>query len=132
MVRKSPLSHKFDLINGTGIFGVLGGRTRNLFSMEKKLKRNSLRRFNHPHFILDALRAAYPHQPTRDELQKMARIRRKDFIKKLKYLISCGSIKRIGSGTKAVPFRFTLPEFLPIQNSKVESKPSRFSLTFVG
>lgn len=125
-------SNVLDLISGTGIFRVLGGRTRNLFSMEKKLKRNSLRRFNQIHLILEILKTTYPYLPTRDELQIMVRIRRKDFIKKLKYLISCGSVQRIGKGTKTEPYRFTLPELLPIQNSRVESKPRRFSLTFAG
>lgn len=101
-------------------------------NLKKALQRNDNWRFNQPHLILEALQAVYPYQPTRDELQVLARIRRKVFIRKLNYLINSGLISRNGHGVKKKPFRFNLTRYQQLTPQRnTEKKPQRIFLMFV-
>lgn len=68
------------------------------------------RTFNHPHIIMAVLRELKDQTPTRDQLQKLSRIRRRRFIVVLKHLLDSGSIIRVGAGTKFSPFLYALAE----------------------
>lgn len=73
------------------------------------LPRGQERLQNHWRIILAMLHLARPYFPTRDQLQKLTRIRRKRFIEVLRYLMYTRSVIRSGQGTKEDPFRYRLP-----------------------
>ena len=73
------------------------------------MKRGQRRRMAYHLIIVEALRAL-SGKPTRDELQKFSKIRRKRFIQVLKHLLETESVKRFGTGTKFDPHRFGLGE----------------------
>ena len=73
------------------------------------MKRGRQRRAAHGHIVIETLRAITGGAPTKDELQKLSRIRRDRFIPVLKYLIGAGAVVRSGTGRKFDPFRFSLP-----------------------
>jgi hypothetical protein len=75
------------------------------------LPRGQERLKNHYRIILAILNIAGPQSPTRDQLQKLTRIRRKRFIEVLRYLMHTRSVVRFGDGTKESPFRYRLPSF---------------------
>ena len=58
--------------------------------------------------IIEALKVHVGKAPTRDELQRLAGIKRKTFIPTLKSLIADGVVLKQKSGTKGNPFRYTL------------------------
>lgn len=64
---------------------------------------------SHFHIVMAILELARPGSPTRDQLQKLTRIRRKRFIAVLRYLVETGSVIKFGQGTKQDPFRYRLP-----------------------
>jgi len=72
--------------------------------------RGKARTFNHPHIIMTVLRKLKGQMPTRDQLQKFSRIRRKRFIVVLKHLLDTGSVTRVGEGTKFSPYLYALGE----------------------
>jgi hypothetical protein len=73
-------------------------------------KRGANRRMSHNHIIIETLRVLREQKPTRDQLQKLSKIRRKRFIAVLKYLIEMGSVRRLGTGTKFDPYLYVLGE----------------------
>lgn len=73
------------------------------------LPRGEERLRSHWRIVLAILHLASPHCPTRDQLQKLTRIRRKRFIEVLRYLMHTRSVVRSGQGTKEDPFRYRLP-----------------------
>jgi len=73
------------------------------------MKRGQQRRMSLPLIVIETLRAT-SGKPTRDQLQKFSRIRRKRFIPILKHLLETDSVVRTGSGTKFDPFRYALGE----------------------
>lgn len=75
------------------------------------LPRGKERLKNHYRIILAVLHLAGPHSPTRDQLQKLTRIRRKRFIEVLRFLMHTRSVVRFGEGTKESPFRYRIPSF---------------------
>ncbi|OQW48545.1 MAG: hypothetical protein A4S09_13670 [Proteobacteria bacterium SG_bin7] len=72
------------------------------------LPRGPKRRDNHFRIVAAILHLAHPLSPTRDQLQKLSRIRRKRFIQVLRYLVDTGTVIRTGEGTKESPFRYRL------------------------
>lgn len=73
-------------------------------------KRGQNRRMTHGLIVIETLRAISGGKPTRDQLQKFSKIRRKRFIVVLKHLIEIESVKRTGSGTKFDPYLYELGE----------------------
>lgn len=73
------------------------------------LPRGQERLKSHWRIVLAILHIARPHCPTRDQLQKLTKIRRKRFIEVLRYLMYTRSVVRFGQGTKEDPFRYRLP-----------------------
>ncbi len=73
------------------------------------LPRGKERYDSHFHIVMAILDLARPGSPTRDQLQVLARIRRKRFIAVLKYLVDTGAVIKFGQGTKEDPFRYQLP-----------------------
>ena len=78
---------------GNGDFIFLGKRAR-----ERRNKQREL--------IIEVLQNVAPDRPTRDELQKLAGIRREPFIKVLKRLMDKGEVFRYGTGVRGDPFTF--------------------------
>ena len=74
------------------------------------MPRGQAKRMAHGLIIIETLRAISGGKPTRDELQKFSKLRRKRFIVVLKYLLETESVVRSGSGTKFDPFRYALGE----------------------
>lgn len=74
------------------------------------MKRGSNRRMNYHNIIVTTLRVLRDQKPTRDQLQKLSKIRRKRFIEVLKYLLKNESVKRLGTGTKFDPYVYMLGE----------------------
>lgn len=72
------------------------------------LPRGPERRDNHFRIVAAILHLAGPLSPTRDQLQKLSRIRRKRFIQVLRYLVDTGAVTKFGQGTKEDPFKFRL------------------------
>lgn len=64
------------------------------------LGRGRERRESHFHIVIETLRELDPQMPSRDQLQKIVRIRRKRFIRVLQYLVNTGTVIRTGSGKK--------------------------------
>lgn len=73
------------------------------------MKRSADRRNRIREIIVEVLKNVTPAKPTRDELQKLCKVRRTRFIPMLKSLLERGSVERTGSGTKTDPFRYRLP-----------------------
>lgn len=77
------------------------------------LRRGAEKRQRAWEIIVEVLKAVSPKCPTRDQLQKLCRIRRKKFIGLLKSLIETGTIHKVGSGTKGDPFVYAIdPKYL--------------------
>ena len=74
------------------------------------LPRGKERRESHFQIVLATLRFLSPEYPTRDQLQKASRIRRKRFIQVLKYLLNTGTVVKFGAGEKRNPFLFKLSD----------------------
>ena len=72
------------------------------------IKKRDDRRFAHHLLIIEAVRRKVGLSPTKDELQGLAKIRRKRFIQILAYLLKTGDIERFGNGRKGEPFRYKL------------------------
>ena len=73
------------------------------------LPRGKERYDSHFHIVTAILDLARPGAPTRDQLQKLVRIRRRRFIQVLRYLVDTGAVIKFGEGTKEDPFRYRLP-----------------------
>lgn len=73
------------------------------------LPRGQERYDSHFHIVMAILDLARPGAPTRDQLQKLVKIRRRRFIQVLRYLVDTGSVIKFGQGTKEDPFRYRLP-----------------------
>jgi hypothetical protein len=71
------------------------------------MKRGQRRRLSYHLIIIETLRAL-SGKPTRDQLQKFSKIRRKRFIPVLRHLLEIGSVLRTGTGTKFDPFLYEL------------------------
>lgn len=80
------------------------------FSPVMALKRGADRRLYHRAIIVEVLRLIDPQAPTKGNLQRLTKIRRKSFLPLLRHLIECGFVCRIGTGTKGDPFRYRLRE----------------------
>ena len=74
------------------------------------MKRGKQRRMSYHAIIIETLRALGDQRPTRDQLQKFSKIRRKRFIMVLKQLLETESVKRNGSGTRCDPYKYALGE----------------------
>jgi hypothetical protein len=74
------------------------------------MPRGQAKRMAHGLIVIETLREICGGKPTRDQLQKFSKIRRKRFILLLKHLIETESVKRIGSGTKFDPYLYELGE----------------------
>ena len=74
------------------------------------MQRGQAKRMAHALIVIETLRAISGGKPTRDQLQKFSKLRRKRFIQVLKYLLETASIVRSGEGTKFSPFRYALAE----------------------
>ena len=74
------------------------------------LRRGQERRMSYHLIIVETLRSLGDQRPTRDQLQKCAKIRRKQFVAVLKYLLETRSVERIGGGTRFVPYLYVLGE----------------------
>lgn len=73
------------------------------------LPRGKERYDSHFHIVIAILDLAHPGAPTRDQLQKLVRIRRRRFIQVLRYLVDTGAVIKFGQGTKQEgPFRYRL------------------------
>lgn len=72
------------------------------------IKKRDLRKHAHHAIIIETLRGMTGQMPTRDQLQKFVRIRRKRFIQILKYLLETQDVERTGTGSKNCPFRYRL------------------------
>jgi hypothetical protein len=62
--------------------------------------------------ILDALKNWTGLAPDRDTLQRMAGIKRRNFIPALKILVTDGAILKVGDGTRGSAFRYKIPNTL--------------------
>lgn len=80
------------------------GRANDILTMP----RGQARRMAHGLIIIETLRAISGGKPTRDQLQKFSKLRRKRFIQVLKHLLETASVIRSGSGTKFDPYRYEL------------------------
>ena len=69
---------------------------------------NEQRQKNQRQIVIETLRSMCDMKPTRDQLQKLAHIRRKRFIVVLKDLLSNGEVERTGTGTKKDPYLYRL------------------------
>ena len=74
------------------------------------LRRSENRKHAHHLIVIEFLKGMVGINPTRDQLQKLVRIRRRRFIQVLKYLINCGEVIKVGTGLKGDPFRYRLGE----------------------
>lgn len=74
------------------------------------MKRGQERRMSHPLIVIETLRALGDQRPTRDQLQKLSKIRRKQFITILRHLLETKSVERIGGGTRFDPYLYVLGE----------------------
>ncbi len=74
------------------------------------MKRGKDKRMIHALIVIETLRAISGRKPTRDQLQKFSKLRRKRFIVVLKHLMDTGSVIRSGSGTKFSPYLYELGE----------------------
>lgn len=74
------------------------------------MQRGQAKRMAHGLIVIETLRHISGGKPTRDQLQKFSRLRRKRFIQVLKQLLETESVVRSGSGTKFDPFRYALGE----------------------
>jgi DNA-directed RNA polymerase specialized sigma subunit len=72
------------------------------------MSRGVQRRQSHKEIVIETLRATVGRSPTKDELQKLSRIRRANFIVALKELLKLGKVERTGTGSKNDPFRYIL------------------------
>jgi hypothetical protein len=74
------------------------------------MRRGKERRMALPLIIIETLRTLGEEKPTRDELQKLSKIRRQRFITILRDLIETKSVYRVGNGTKFRPYLYCLGE----------------------
>lgn len=72
-------------------------------------KRSRERREKQRELVLEVLQNISPHRPTRDQLQRLAGIRRGVFIKVLKRMMDKGEVFRFGRGVRTEPFTYGLP-----------------------
>lgn len=72
-------------------------------------RRGADRRNQHKKIIIDVLMNLHPGKPTKDNLQRLARIRRSDFLKALYGLMAKGTVFKFGAGKKADPCVYGLP-----------------------
>ena len=72
------------------------------------IKKRDERRHAHHLLIIESLKRRVGVSPTRDELQELAKIRRKRFIQILNYLLKTGDVEKFGQGRKGEPFRYRL------------------------
>ena len=89
---------------------------------------NKQRQKSQHQVIIETLHAMGDMKPTRDELQRLARIRRKDFVVLLKELLSGGDIERTGTGTKNDPYLYSVAK--QIQGTNGESASVNAKLSF--
>lgn len=73
-------------------------------------QRGQNRRMSYHLIVIETLRALSGGKPTKNQLQKFSKIRRKRFIEVLKYLIETESVRRSGAGTKFDPYVYELGE----------------------
>jgi hypothetical protein len=86
--------------------------------------------------IIETLREIAPQPIIKDQLQKMARVRRTTFLKILDYLIRNHVIVRLGTGTKGDPFKYCLsqsnqPNQQPMPQTTQQHAPSQNLLSHV-
>ena len=72
------------------------------------MKRGNRRRASLGQIVIETLRATRG-MPSKDELQKLSRIRRDRFLPVLKYLVDARFVSRAGTGRKGDPFLYRLP-----------------------
>ncbi|MCB0411732.1 MAG: hypothetical protein KDD22_04360 [Bdellovibrionales bacterium] len=76
-----------------------------LFDLRRNERRLALSRI-----LLEAMKLLAVGPLTKEELQKLVRIRKKTFLKLLAQEIRIGTITRIGMGKKRHPFKYVLTE----------------------
>lgn len=72
--------------------------------------RGKARRSQERQIIIAALQAVEPKAPTKTNLQRLSRLRRKKFLAVLRYLVDCGVVLKLRDGVKGDPHRYRLTQ----------------------
>ena len=71
-------------------------------------RRGAERRNKRKELIIEVLKLVHPQKPTKDNLQRLSKIRRCDFLKALYALMDKEVIFKSGAGTKSDPYVYEL------------------------